>query len=144
MAARYRYACPTVLVVDDEPSTQRMLDRLLSFHGFAPLSATGLAEATVIAEREPIDAFVVGLALGSESGLAMVTWLRRHDDYCQAPVFVLTSHLHIEEAADALIRQHGAHVFFKGQSIELLIDRLQRLLCEPAVVASESELVLPS
>jgi DNA-binding response OmpR family regulator len=141
-AAGTRDARPTVLVVDDEPSTQRMLDRLLSFHGFAPLQATTLPEAVAIADREPIDAFVVGLMPGA-SGLTIVGWLRQHRAYARVPVFVLTSHVEVAEDAGTLIRQLGARLFFKGQSLELLIDRLQRLLCEPIAVELENELVLP-
>lgn len=142
VARSVHQARPTVLVIDDEPSTQRMLDRLLSFHGFAPCQASDLPEASLIAERTPIDAFVVGLMAGRGSGLQIVGWLRQHRDYAQVPVFVLTSHVAIPDETVALIRQYRACMFFKGQSLELLIDRLQRLLCEP-VPEPQSEFVLP-
>jgi DNA-binding response OmpR family regulator len=124
-------ARPTILVVDDEPSTQRMLDRLLAFHRFAPRQASNIQDATSIAEREQVDAFVVDLTLGrEESGMDMVAWLRRHHGYAMAPIFVLTSQLDIPDSDQTLLRQHGAHLFYKGQSLELLIDRLQRLLTD--------------
>jgi DNA-binding response OmpR family regulator len=128
-----REARPTILVVDDEPSTQRMLDRLLAFHQFAPRQASNIQDATIIAEREPVDAFVVDLTLGrEESGMDMVAWLRQHRGYAMAPVFVLTSHLDIPDSDQTLISQHGAHLFYKGQSLELLIDRLQQILTDSA------------
>jgi CheY-like chemotaxis protein len=121
----------TVLVVDDEPSMHRVLDRLLAFYRFVPLQASDIREATLISEREQVDAFVVDLSLGREgSGLEMVEWLRRQQGYARAPVFVLTSDLNITDEQQTLIRQHQAHVFYKGQSLELLIDRLQRVLVE--------------
>lgn len=120
-----------------------MLDRLLSFHGFAPLQASDLPEAIAVAEREPIDAAVVGLMPGRTCGLETLQWLRRHPAYAHVPIFVLTSHVRIAEDAESRIREHRAHVFFKGQSLELLIDRLQRLLCEPTPVVEASELVSP-
>jgi CheY-like chemotaxis protein len=124
-------APPTVLVVDDEPSMHRVLDRLLGFYRFVPLQASDVHEATLMAARERVDAFVVDLTLGrGGSGLEMVGWLRQQQDYARAPVFVLISDLNIPDEQQTLIRQHQAHVFYKGQSLELLIDRLQRVLIE--------------
>ena len=108
-----------------------MLDRLLVFYRFAPLQASDVHEATLMAEREQVDAFVVDLTLQhGGSGLEMVSWLRRQQGYALSPVFVLTSDLEIPDDQRMLIQQHRAHVFYKGQSLELLIDRLQRVLVE--------------
>jgi DNA-binding response OmpR family regulator len=126
-----RPAPPTVLVVDDEPSMHRMLDRLLAFYRFVPLQASDVEQATFVAARERVDAFVVDLTLQrGGSGLEMVGWLRRQQEYAQSPVFVLTSDLEIPDDQRMLIQQHQAHLFYKGQSLELLIDRLQRVLVE--------------
>ena len=125
-------ALPTVLVVDDESSTQRVLDRLLALHRFTPLQAADVPEATTIAEREQVDAFIVDLTLGpGRSGLDMVGWVRRQQGYATAPVFVLTANLAISDDDRCLLQQHRAHVFYKGQSLELLIDCLQRILLQP-------------
>src|SRR5688572_24921512 len=116
---------PTVLVVDDESSTQLVLDRLLAFYKFTPLQAADVPEATIIAKREQVDAFIVDLKLGpGPSGLDMVGWVREQQGYATAPVFVLTGNLDIPDEEQTLIRQHQAHVFYKGQSLELLIDCL--------------------
>ena len=123
---------PTVLVVDDESCTQLALDRLLAFYRFSPLQAADLPEATIIAAREQVDAFIVDLTLApGRSGLEMVGWVRQQQAYATAPVFVLTSTLDIPDDERTLIRQHRAHVFYKGQSFELLIDCLRRVLVDP-------------
>jgi CheY-like chemotaxis protein len=110
-----------------------VLDRLLAFYRFVPLQASDVHEATQMAERERVDAFVVDLTLRhGGSGLEMVGWLRRQQGYAQSPVFVLTSDLEIPDDQRSLIEQHRAHLFYKGQSLELLIDRLQRVLVEPS------------
>lgn len=125
-------AQPTVLVVDDESSTQRVLDRLLALHRFTPLQAADVPEATSIAARERVDAFIVDLTLGpGRSGLDMVGWVRQQQGYALAPVFVLTGTLAISDDDQTLIREHRAQVFYKGQSLEFLIDCLQRTLLEP-------------
>ena len=124
-------ATPTVLVVDDESSTQLVLDRLLAFYRFTPLQASDVPEATTIAEREQVDAFIVDLKLGhGRSGLDMVEWVRQQRGYAAAPVFVLTSHRDIPDDVQTLIHQHQAHVFYKGHSLELLIDRLWQVLVD--------------
>ena len=124
-------ATPTVLVVDDEPSMQRALDRLLAFHRFTPLQAADVPEATTIATREQIDAFIVDLRLGpGRSGLDMVGWVRRQQGYAMAPVFLLTANLDIPDDEQTVIREHRAQVFYKGQSLEVLIDCLRRVLVE--------------
>lgn len=120
---------PTILVVDDEPSMQRVLNRLLAFHRFNPLQASNVPQATVIAERQQVDAFVVDLKLGGgQSGLEMLEWLRRQQAYMITPVFVVTGNFDIPEEQQTLIQQHRAHIFYKGQSLELLIHDLTRVL----------------
>lgn len=118
-------------MVDAESSTQRVLDRLLALHRFTPLQAGTLPEAATIAQREQVDAFVVDLRLGpGRSGLDMVEWVRQQRGYTSAPVFVLTTDPAISDDDATVIQQHQAHVFYKGQSLEFLIDCLQRVLIE--------------
>lgn len=122
-------AAPAVLVVDDEPSMLRVLDRLLALHEFSPLQASDDAQATLIAQREQVDAFIVDLTLGrGHSGLELVAWLRRQHAYTNAPIFILTGNMDMSQDEQKLIRVHRACVFFKGQSLELLIDNLRRML----------------
>jgi DNA-binding NtrC family response regulator len=124
-------APPLVLVVDDEPSVRHVLDRLLAFHRFTARQAASVSEATAIAEREPIDAFIVDLSLGRDrSGLDMVDWVRRQRDYESAPVFLLTGNLDIPVEEERRIHQQAAQVFYKGQSLEFLIDCLRRVLTD--------------
>ena len=126
-----RNAPPSGLVVADESSTHRVLEMLLALHRFTPLQACDLPEATTIALREQVDAFVVALTLGpGRSGLDMVRWVRQQQGYATAPVFVLTANPAIADDDRMLIQQHRAHLFYKGQSLEFLIDCLQRLLIE--------------
>lgn len=128
-SASSRTDTPTVLVLDDEPSLQRVLDRLLTLHRFNPLHATDVSEGMAIAGREEIDAFIVDLSLGrGRSGLEMVGWLREQQGNTTAPVFMLTGNLDIPQHEQTLIRRYGVHVFYKGQSLALLIESLRRML----------------
>jgi DNA-binding NtrC family response regulator len=125
-------ATPTVLAIDDEPSMRLVLDRLLRLHGFQPLQASAAAEAIVIAELEIVHAFIIDLKLGhGRSGLDVLDWVRLQRRYTLTPVFILTGDLDIAEADQARIREHRAYVFHKGQSLQLLMEYLRRLLIEP-------------
>jgi DNA-binding response OmpR family regulator len=122
---------PTVLVLDDEPSMRVVLARLLRLHGFNPLDAAAVADATATAQREDIHGFIVDLKLDQgQSGLDLVDWLRVQRKYSMTPVFILTGNLDLAEAEQARIRRHRAYVFYKGQSLQLLMDYLKRLLID--------------
>jgi DNA-binding response OmpR family regulator len=122
---------PTVLVLDDEPSMRVVLARLLRLHGFNPLDAAAVADATATAQREDIHGFIVDLKLDQgQSGLDLVDWLRVQRKYSMTPVFILTGNLDLAEAEQTRIRRHRAYVFYKGQSLQLLMDYLKRLLID--------------
>lgn len=110
---------------------QRVFDRLLRLYEFDPRPATTVSEAMSVTERESIDAFILDLRLGrGQSGIEMLGWLRQQPEYIATPVFVVTGNLDIPEEEQTLIRHYRAHVFYKGQSLELLIDDLRRVLVE--------------
>jgi ActR/RegA family two-component response regulator len=110
---------------------QVVLGRLLRLHGFNPVNAGGVADATATAQREDIQGFIVDLKLDQgESGLDLVDWLRVQRKYSMTPVFILTGNLDLAEAEQTRIRRHRAYVFYKGQSLQLLMDYLKRLLID--------------
>jgi DNA-binding response OmpR family regulator len=132
MTSGDQQAAPTVLIIDDEPNMRLVLDRLLRLHGFHSLEAATADEAIVLAQRDMVHAFVVDLNLGhGRSGLDILDWVRRQRRYSVTPVFVLTGEVAVAEANQARIRAHRAYVFYKGQSLQLLMDYLRRLVIEP-------------
>ena len=60
----------------------------------------------------------------------MVDWVRQQRDYESAPVFLLTGNLDIPAEEERRIHQHAAQLFYKGQSLEFLIDCLRRVLTD--------------
>jgi DNA-binding response OmpR family regulator len=120
---------PHVLVVEDEPSIQETLARLLYLHGFDPLTASDFSEAVTIAEAQAIAAVVLDLTLrGSSSGLDVLAWLRGRPEYVNTPVLILTGALSLDEFDEAVIRRHRAYVYYKPQNYGALIDDIRRLI----------------
>ena len=116
---------PCVLVVDDEPAIRAVLQRLLSLKGLRSIAVADEADATDAAQHESFSAFVIDVHLqGGRSGLDLLGWLRQQDVSRTTPVFVLTGEHHLPEHQQAFLRDHRAHVFFKGESLLRLVDRI--------------------
>lgn len=117
----------TILVVDDDPVVQSTLVRLLRLRGFNALQASTVSEVIRIAEHTVVNAFILDINLAeTESGLDVLAWLRRRRQYSMTPVLILTGMLDVPADQRTLMRQHRAHLFYKGQSLQLLIDYLTR------------------
>jgi DNA-binding response OmpR family regulator len=119
---------PMVLVVDDELPLRELLARMLARHRFVPVTAESAADAMTAAVTHEIDAVIVDLGLrGGDSGLDIVQWLRSQPRYRRTPVLILTGRIALAESEEALIRRHGAYVFYKPTPFAELIRYLQRL-----------------
>ena len=119
-------------LLDDERSLRALLVRLLVLNGCTPLEASDARQLFELAEARDVEAFVIDLNLeGPESGLDVLAWLRLQPKYVQTPVFILTGAMDLPENQQLLIRRHRAHLFYKGQSLQLLMDFIQRLLIDP-------------
>jgi CheY-like chemotaxis protein len=121
---------PLVAVIDDDPSVQRVLTRLLRFNGFATCVAASLAELTkVMASSPAIESFVVDLGLkGRETGFDVLNWVRAQPQYAQTPILVLTGNTRLSEEEQQTIRAHRAYIYYKGQSLHPAMEYLKRLL----------------
>ncbi len=73
-----------VLVVDDEPKMQRVLEIMLRKMGHDVLLAADGQEALKLAQSVPIDLVMTDLLMPGMDGLALLTALREHG--IEAPV----------------------------------------------------------
>jgi DNA-binding response OmpR family regulator len=122
-------APPVVLVVDDEQSMRGVLERSLRLRGCVPLVAMSVREAALIAHATHVDAFIIDLNLArGHSGLDVLQWLRDQPAYRSAPIFVLTGQLDVSADSLQQIECHHARIFYKGQSLQPLIDDLLRMV----------------
>ena len=97
---------PRVLVVEDSPVIQRLIEmclnktnRALEFCGHGE---EGLTKATT----DPPDAMVLDIGLPGMGGWEVLTKLRANDSTAELPVLVLTAHAREDVRAKAA--EHGA------------------------------------
>lgn len=116
-----------LLIVDDHPILRQGLVQFLS--GMHDVESIGEAATGEEAMREfhknPPDAVILDLTLGSESGLGVLRQIREADD--TVPVMILTMHderLHAERALAAGARGY----VMKHEATGTIVDAVRRLL----------------
>src|SRR5687767_15100180 len=94
----------SILVVDDDTDIRRMLSEILEFEGYRVHQAAGGKSALDLAERYPIDAFLLDLEMPVMNGIELCRKIRAIDRFKVTPVIFLTAsgaHLNVSEAFDA-------------------------------------------
>lgn len=85
-------AATSILVVEDDPSTQMLLDRVLSRGGFRIRSAASGAGFVAAMKQPPIpDLLILDLELPDVSGFKILTKIREHPLTKQLPVIILSA-----------------------------------------------------
>lgn len=110
-----------VLVIDDDETFSGVLTRALSRRGWRARGALTVEEAMVEAKRQPPDAVVLDLNLGSVSGLALIKPLLELAPTCR--IVVLTGYASIATAVEA-IKLGATQYFAKPVEVETLISAL--------------------
>jgi len=100
---------PTILIVDDDELSIRMLEAQLGEVGFIPVTAFSGAEALEIMGQRPVDLVISDLVMHEMDGLALIEQVRkRHEGI---PVVVVTANGSVESAVDAMRR--GAYDYLE-------------------------------
>jgi len=114
----------SVLIVDDDASVRRMLDRTLSAAGFAVETAADGGGALVAAERSLPEVIVLDVALPGLDGLAVCRRLRAKG--VSTPIIMLTARDAVREKVAGL--ESGADDYLvKPFATEELVARLRAL-----------------
>lgn len=83
---------PLVLVVEDDPGTVRVIESVLTRHGFGSRTAGNLQEIIRALNAKPQpDLMLLDILLPDANGFAILERLRRHPDFSAIPVVMLTS-----------------------------------------------------
>jgi PAS domain S-box-containing protein len=111
-----------LLVVEDDPASARVLDRLLRRRGADVSSAGSLAEArALVASCEPFDLIITDLTLPDGNGLELIRLLDG------VPAIALSGSLSGEE--DLLVREAGAVIYLaKPVDLGILENAIDRAL----------------
>lgn len=119
---------PTVLVLDDDPSVRRTMSRFLETYGYGAAEAATFEEAVALLEGTPgIFAVILDIRLpGQHTGLDVLEPLRSRPQSAEIPVLVMTGGL-VDDEETARITRHRAHLFFKPEGFDTLLDFLDRV-----------------
>jgi two-component system OmpR family response regulator len=114
----------SILVVEDDPATRRVLEVALRRAGYEVTTAPDGAAAQALVRERRFALFLVDYMMPIVDGLTFVTWLR--GEAIAAPVVMLTASGAPEVAAS--VRGSGAdEVVVKPVDLKGLLARLERL-----------------
>ena len=91
---------PSLLIVDDDPTFCDVLREAMDHRGFETSIASSVASGIELASNDPPEYAVVDLRLPNESGLEMVSELKRLDENTR--IVVLTGYASIATAVEAI------------------------------------------
>ena len=97
-----RNAMSTVLVVDDEPDTLRLLAARLKQHGLKVVEVDSAEKALAAVAAAPPDLIITDMRMGGMNGMALFDAVRA--SHPLLPVIILTSHGNIADAVAATRR----------------------------------------
>ena len=81
-----------ILVVEDNPANRELLQDWLEIEDYEVWCAANLEASYEILEMHPPDVVLLDINLGAESGLDLVTWMRRKANLDNIPVIAVTAH----------------------------------------------------
>lgn len=94
-------------------------------------SATTLDEAFQVFKREPPEAVLLDVQLGSQDGLALPAWIRRDRKLRAIPVIAVTAHTMLTDY-ERVMRAGCSACVWKPVDFRQLREQLHRWLIEPA------------
>jgi len=131
-----------VLVIDDEPVLQDVLQALLQGDGFDYLKAVSAADGMRILSEEEVDVVLLDLMLPDRTGLELLPEIKEFDPHL--PVVVITAYSSVESAIEAM--HLGAFHYvpkpFKNEEVLNLVRRAaerRKLLVENLLLRNRLE-----
>jgi two-component system phosphate regulon response regulator PhoB len=129
-----------ILVVEDDRDIRELVCQSLEQNDFRTVGCRNVQEAKQsLAEHNP-DCLVVDWMLPDGSGVELIRWMRRQDQYQQIPVLMLTARAQESDMITGL--DSGADDYLtKPMSLHELNARVKALLRRPAAYQEEIDLV---
>lgn len=129
-----------ILVVEDDRDIRELVCQSLTQNDFRTTGCRDLKEAKQsLAELSP-DCMVVDWMLPDGSGVELIRWMRRQDQYQQIPVLMLTARAQESDMITGL--DSGADDYLtKPMSLRELNARVKALLRRPASYKEEKDIV---
>ncbi len=115
----------TLLVIDDEPGYQAMIQFEVSAQGFNVLVASGGPEALEILKRQSVDLVITDMKMPQMDGLDVLIAVRKA--YPKMPFVLMTGHA-MEERIQTALNMKASTCLRKPFSIDQLQEVLQAIL----------------
>ena len=117
----------TVLIIDDDPNTQRLVSYAFAAEGYAVMCASSGREAFALIGAEPPDLIILDVMMPDMGGLEVCRWLRSKPATARIPVIMLSGRTQSADRDAGL--QSGANDYFaKPADLSELVARGAALL----------------
>ncbi|HEY3401414.1 MAG TPA: response regulator [Geothrix sp.] len=125
---RHWPAHTTVLVVEDDPSTAKIIQVRLEMEGLKVLVASNGVEGLEILQREAIDLVTTDLMMPAMNGFRLVQEVRDlPPPKGRVPILLISSN-HSEQDMVRCLAAGADDYMAKPMSVQVLVERLWRLL----------------
>ena len=118
---------PTILVVDDEAGLRRVLERILTRHGYRVLTAGSAETAYELLASEEADALLLDIHLPTMSGLALYLAIIHRWPALEGRIAIMTGDAEAEEVRTWL-EHHSCTVIRKPFSLEQVTEWVAAVL----------------
>jgi CheY-like chemotaxis protein len=119
-----------VMVLDDDATARLIMTRYLGLYGYDTIEAGTVDQAVASLKRDRVDAVILDIGLAEErTGLDVLRALRRLPGLEKLPVIILSGKV-LDQAEEVSIARERAHLFQKPESLDVVIEFLDRVLGE--------------
>lgn len=117
----------TVLIIEDEADILHFISRVLELEGYQVLQASDGKTGMEIIKENPVALVLLDLRLPGPDGWSVLREIKRHPDFSEIPVVVLTA---IAEATQRkrTLRMGAARYLIKPLSAHILSQTITSLL----------------
>lgn len=121
------HAGKSILIVDDDAQTRKLLQTYLNNVGFRVRTAANGSDFRQELEAAGADLVILDITLPDESGFKLCQWIHEHPDFFQTPIIMLTARA--DEVNRILGLELGADDYLcKPFSLRELLARINALL----------------
>lgn len=128
-----------ILVVEDDRDIRELVCQSLTQNDFRTFGCRDVQEAKHSLAENDLDCLVVDWMLPDGSGIELIRWMRRQDQYQQIPILMLTARAQESDMITGL--DSGADDYLtKPMSLRELNARVKALLRRPAAYQEKQDL----
>jgi DNA-binding NtrC family response regulator len=118
-----------VLVLEDDPDTLSLIEKILINAGFLVAHAMSIKDAMEMTEKYCPHLILCDIALGDDSGLKFLNHLKKHDKFYKIPVLIMSSNTS-QKAIDKSLELGASYFVEKPIEANKLIQTVKRGLKE--------------